>query len=101
MAQKKQDFGTKLILWVCVYWWFYPLKWLFYTLPKKLIGSRQAAQPASFTVNLETMTAHRTGCASIRGKEVDYAKLTELTCPWQEIADMGYKPCGRCRPDRQ
>ena len=97
---KKQDIMTKVILWVCVYWWFYPLKFLFYTLPHKFIDRKKAAQPHAYVVNLETLTAHRAECRCVREKNIDYNKFAELNCPYQEIADLGYKPCGQCKPDR-
>lgn len=98
--QKKQDPGTKIILWVLVYWWFYPLKWLFYTLPHRLISRKKAQTPQKYIVNLETLISHRADCRCVREKDIDYSKFAELNCPYQEIADLGYKPCGQCKPDK-
>ena len=101
MAQeKKQDPGTRLILWVFVYWWFYPLRWLFYTLPHKFIDRKKRETEYDYIVNLETLIVHRADCAHVRAKDIDFNKFATLHCKYAEIDALGYKPCASCHPER-
>ena len=108
MAEEKQkSLAERVTLWLFVYWWFYPLKWiftpfywLFVTLPRKRREKKYWDTEHDYIVNLNSLLVHHAGCAHVRTKEIDYEKkYAQLHCKYAEIERLGYQPCGSCKPD--
>ncbi|MBR5372970.1 MAG: hypothetical protein IK130_12250 [Oscillospiraceae bacterium] len=109
MADKKErTIPEKVCLWLFVYWWFYPLKWLltpfywlFVALPRKQREKKYWAEEHDYIVNLNSLLVHKAECAHVRTKEIDFEKkYAQLHCKFDEIHRLGYQPCNSCKPDQ-
>lgn len=82
---------SKIVWWLCVSWWWYPLKWTLYTIPVGIFGLLTGKGLSGF---------QHTVYISSSGTKYHYNKACSggnyETCKLGEAKRRGIKPCENC-----